>query len=207
MNTRFHDRAHARVPPLCASGFAAASARARCSKPQTSLPLPTRSRPPRPPPRSDPRTLEYKYVVVGEGGAECATWKPGGNYSLAVPPAGGGLVQVRDAWDEASREVLVEVERAARARRRRRRADGGGAGSEEEEEEAEAIAAAAARSLGQLEAMVALSEGLMAGAGGDAGAAELVAADRMLAAAAARAAALARACDAATDSRALPPPP
>jgi hypothetical protein len=179
--------------------------RARCSKPRAPLPAAHCPRLPRPPPRSDPRTLEYKYVVVGEGGAECATWKPGGNYSLAMPPAGGGLVQVRDAWDEASREVLVEVERAARARRRRRKAGGGGAGSEEEEE-AEAIASAAARALGQLEATVALSEGLMAGAGGDPGAAELVAADRMLAAAAARAAALARACDAATDSRALPPP-
>ena len=42
---------------------------------------------------------------VGHG---CA-WKPGGNFGITVPKAGKGSVKVSDAWDEAYREIQIEM--------------------------------------------------------------------------------------------------
>lgn len=57
--------------------------------------------------------LEYKYVVChGDGGD--AAWKPGSNFVLTMPTKSKSKVQIKDAWDETSREVQVSRQQRTR---------------------------------------------------------------------------------------------
>lgn len=54
-------------------------------------------------------TVEYKYVVCEGNGANAGAWKPGSNFVISVPGGGNGSVKVKDAWDDANREVQIET--------------------------------------------------------------------------------------------------
>ena len=61
-----------------------------------------------PPACSERIAVEYKYVVCDESGSGVgAAWKPGGNFQLSMPDSGNSTVKVKDAWDDAYREVQV----------------------------------------------------------------------------------------------------
>lgn len=135
--------------------------------------------------------VEYKYVVCDMAGDNLvAVWKPGGNFLLSLPGGGNGSVKVKDAWDEASREVQIETVRGAERRARRRK------GSDHDDAVA-AISSAANSALEQLEATVAMSMKLCEESE-DPGSPELLAADRLVAAASQRAAAMSKALDVAS---------
>lgn len=142
--------------------------------------------------------MEYKYVVCGDDGATVVdtAWKPGANFVISLPGGGNGSVKVKDAWDEASREVQIETIKGGG-----RRGRGAGSGSDDSDGDAvAAISTAADSALEQLEAAVNMSFELLEG-NDDAGSTELLAADRLVAAAARRAATMTKAREVAASPR------
>ena len=61
--------------------------------------------------------VEYKYVVCEGNGASAGAWKPGSNFVISLPGGGNGSVKVKDAWDDANREVQIETIKNAGGRR------------------------------------------------------------------------------------------
>lgn len=59
-------------------------------------------------------------MVCNQDGKVGIAWKPGGNFMLSMPDGGNSSVKIKDAWDDAYREVQIETTKTDRARRGRR---------------------------------------------------------------------------------------